>query len=60
MDKASALEIWCRFCKHYDLDGTGDCLGACAVDLARDKPNCIYWGIKDFKYEINYYGKPNW
>ncbi|MDP1614794.1 MAG: hypothetical protein Q8L68_03265 [Methylococcales bacterium] len=56
----SAAQIWCRGCRHYDLDGTGECTGG--FGLAGDKPPCLYWGLDDdpIKYEPNENGEPNW
>lgn len=59
--KKTAAEVYCRGCRHYDLDGTGECAGPCVFYLdAGEQPPCAYWGEGNPKYEPNIDTEPNW
>ena len=47
------MEKWCRGCKHFDLDGTGDCCDGVGLTEVNEKPPCK-------NYEPNEDGSPNW
>jgi len=57
----TAAEVWCRGCRHYDSDGTGECAGpVCLLTEPLPQPPCAYWGEGYPQYEPNENSEPNW
>lgn len=58
-EQKTAVEIWCRGCRHYDLNGTGECAGVLDDKKAEEKPPCSYTDIGNW-FEPNVNTEPNW